>query len=183
MKTENLSYNLHYDSSFKHNAKAHKHNVHTNVTKLEQNEYKNDKIELNRIANKTTAGENLSGRLSFKGAPQVAEKTVEELSKTFGGKLAKNKVFNWFLEVVAENSLIADALIALGLTAIARPASIYAIPTKDPVEKKKNNYQVAHSVATGVLGLGFTIALAEPIKRGVKKLLENPSKYMKTEKW
>ncbi|MBS6552985.1 MAG: hypothetical protein KH321_03465, partial [Clostridium sp.] len=76
---------------------------------------------------------------------------------------------------------IADALIALGLTTIARPASIYVIPAKDEQEKKKNNYQVAHSIATGVLGLATTIAVAEPIKRGVKKLMKNPEKYMKND--
>ncbi len=150
MKTENLVYNIHQ-----------KHYLAQNNN--------------NRSANKTTAGQNPSGRLSFKGAP------VQIVAKTFGEKMAVNKWFNKFLDILADNSLIADALIALGLTTIARPASIYIIPTKDPVEKKKNNYQVAHSIATGVLGLATTIAVAEPVKRGIKKLMSNPSKYMKND--
>jgi hypothetical protein len=127
-----------------------------------------------RNANQTTAGVNPSGRLSFKANPMP-------IAKTFGEKMAVNKYFNKFLDILADNSLIADALIALGLTTIARPASIYVIPAKDEQEKKKNNYQVAHSIATGVLGLATTIAVAEPIKRGVKKLMKNPEKYMKND--
>ncbi|MBS4760350.1 MAG: hypothetical protein KHX03_06600 [Clostridium sp.] len=150
MKTENLVYNIHQ-----------KHYLAKNNN--------------NRSANKTTAGQNPSGRLSFKAAP------VPVVARTIGEKLAVNKMFNKFLDILADNSLIADALIALGLTTIARPASIYIIPTKDPVEKKKNNYQVAHSIATGVLGLATTIAVSEPIKRGIKKLMSNTSKYMKND--
>lgn len=128
----------------------------------------------NRNANQTTAGVNPSGRLSFKANPVP-------IAKTFGEKMAVNKYFNKFLDILADNSLIADALIALGLTTIARPASIYIIPAKDEKEKKKNNYQVGHSIATGILGLATTIAVAEPVKRGVKKLMKNPEKYMKND--
>ncbi len=151
MKTENLVYNIHP-----------KHYLAQNNN--------------NKSANQTTAGRNPSRRLSFKGGPAPVV-----VAKTFGEKLAVNKFFNKFLDILADNSLIADALIALGLTAIARPASIYIIPTKDPEEKRKNNYQVAHSIATGILGLATTIIAAEPIKRGVKKLMSNPKKYMKTD--
>ena len=42
-------------------------------------------------------------------------------------------------------------------------------------------YQVCQSISTGLLGLGTTLAVAEPIKRGVKKVLANPEKYMKTD--
>lgn len=167
MKTENLV----FLSQPKH---------YSNLTSNRQRTMSNLNIAnnsvVNRSANKTTAGMNPSGRLSFKRAQIVAP-----VAKTFAEKIAVNKYFNKFLDILADNSLIADALIALGLTAVVRPASIYAIPTKDPVEKKKNNYQVAHSIATGLLGLGTTLAIAEPIKRGVKKLLENPEKYMKND--
>lgn len=177
MKTENLTY-----SKFKHSSinfkqeKLREYGQTLEDSKGTMNPVHTvsecDKIELNKSANKTTAGVNPSGRLSFKGSPVP-------IARTLGEKIAVNKNFNKFLDLLADNSLIADALIALGLTTIARPASIYAIPTKDPVEKKKNNYQVAHSVATGILGLGTTIAVAEPVKRGVKKLMNNPEKYMK----
>lgn len=138
-----------------------------------------DKIKLNKSVNKTTAGENPSGRLSFKGKKEVAQMTAEELSKTFRGKLAKNKTFNWFLDSISNNTLVAEALFALGLTTIMRPAAIYAIPARNEEEKKKNKYQVAHSVATGILGLGLTFAIAEPLKRGVNKVIKDPEKYLK----
>ncbi len=147
MKTENLAYHNHYQHYLANNNN-------------------------NRSANKTTAGLNPSGRLSFKANPLP-------VAKTMGEKLARNKVFNWFLDILADNSLMADAIIALGLTAIARPALIAAFPSKDPVEKRKNEYQIGHSIGTGILGLITTFVAAEPIKRAVKKVMDNPSKYMK----
>ena len=184
MKTENLVYNIqNFQTINKPKGKMREQINDSNTRPVFRgsNVYGYDNFEMNKSATKTTAGQNPSGRLSFKGAPlQMAAKPAAQIvAKTFGEKLAVNKYFNKFLDILADNSLIADALIALGLTTIARPASIYIIPTKDPVEKKKNNYQVAHSIATGVLGLATTIAVAEPVKRGVKKLMNNPSKYMK----
>ena len=176
MKTENLVYNI---QNFQP-TKTPKGKMREQITAVSarpvfkgNNAYGYDNFEVNKSVTKTTAGQNPSGRLSFKGTP------AQVVAQTFGEKLAINKGFNKFLDILADNSLIADALIALGLTTIARPASIYIIPTKDPHEKKKNNYQVAHSVATGILGLATTIAVAEPIKRGVKKVMNNPTKYMK----
>lgn len=177
MKTENLRYSIQpqHSNSQKHSARrmqAKGYNDLNNITAKSVNEC--DKIELNKSVKKATAGIKPSGRLSFKANPAP-------IARTIGEKLAVNKGFNKFLDILADNSLIADALIALGLTTVARPASIYIIPTKDPVEKRKNNYQVGHSIATGLLGLGTTIAVAEPVKRGVKKVLNNPEKYMKTD--
>lgn len=163
MKTENLT----LFSQPKH---------YSNLSNNRQRFMSNENSVVSKSVNKTAVGMNPNGRLSFKGASAALP-----VAKTFAEKVAVNKYFNKFLDILVENSLIADALIALGLTAIVRPASIYAIPTKDPVEKKKNNYQVAHSISTGLLGLGTTLAIAEPIKRGVKKVLANPKKYMKND--
>ena len=183
MKTENLVYNIqNFQTNNKPKGKMREQimNAGTRPVFRGKNVYGSDNFEVNKSANKTTAGQNPSGRLSFKGSPvQMAAEPAMVIAKTFGEKLAINKYFNKFLDILADNSLIADALIALGLTTIARPASIYIIPAKNEHEKKKNNYQVAHSCATGILGLGTTIAVAEPVKRGVKKLMNNPSKYMK----
>lgn len=180
MKTENLGYNLqnHYPSQYlKQKQASERMREQTQVKDLNNHSGSSviecDKIEVNKSVIKTTAGKKPSGRLSFKGAP------VQVVAKTFGERLAINRGFNKFLDILADNSLIADALIALGLTAGARPAIIYAFPAKNPVEKKKNDYQVGHSVATGILGLGTTIVASEPVKRGVKELMKNPSKYMK----
>ena len=178
MKTENLVYNLQNFQQTKYPKGKMREQIQPENARpvfKGNNVYGYDNFEVNKGVTKTTAGQNPSGRLSFKGNPAPV------IAKTFGEKLAVNRWFNKFLDILADNSLIADALIALGLTTIARPASIYIIPTKDPHEKKKNNYQVAHSISTGVLGLATTIAVAEPVKRGVKKVMNNPSKYMKND--
>lgn len=185
MKTENLTYSLSNKTSFKKNAQEIKKRENENPLVAEsrvntsvRTAKKYDRVELNKQDIKATAGKNPSGRLSFKGKKEIAEMTVEQLSKTFGGKLATSKTFNKFLDIITKNSLLADALIALGFTAVLRPATIYAIPSKDKETRKKNNYQVAHSVATGLLGLGTTLAVSTPISRGIAKLLEHPENYL-----
>ena len=190
MKTENLVYNIQNFQS----TKTPKGKMREQITAMSarpvfrgNNVQGYDNFEVNKSVTKTTAGQNPSGRLSFKGAPvQTVARVLRDntsasqvVAKTIGEKFAVNKWFNKFLDILADNSLFADAIFALGLTTIARPASIYIIPAKNQHEKKKNNYQVAHSISTGILGLATTFAVAEPVKRGVKKLMNNPSKYMK----
>ena len=113
------------------------------------------------IRNKATAGENPSGRLSFKANPN-----------SFAMKLAKSNAFNWTLDITQKNSLVADALFALFLTSVLRPLMLFFMPTKGEDknnDKRKNEYQVAHSVATGIMGLGTTVAVAVPVKKAVNK--------------
>ena len=174
MKTENLLNHQpkHYTSFSGIKYKRSNTNANLLVSNLESNV--NDEIKINN-RNTATAGINPSGRLSFKG------RIPTPVAKTIGEKLAVNKGFNKLLDVLSYNTLVAESLIALFLTAVARPASIYAIPTKDPVEKKKNNYQVAHSVATGLLGLATTFIVSEPISRAVKKVAKNPQDYTQNE--
>ena len=117
------------------------------------------------IRNKATAGENPSGRLSFKANPN-----------SFAMKLAKSNAFNWTLDVTQKNSLVADALFALFLTSVLRPMMLFFMPTKGEDknnDKRKNEYQVGHSVATGLMGLGTTVAVAVPVKKGVNKFINH----------
>lgn len=160
MKTENLT----LLSQPKH---------YSNLRNNRQRLLSNENSVVSKSVNKTTVGMNPNGRLSFKRAPIVVP-----VAKTLGEKLAISKPFNWFLDKLADNTLVAEAIIALGLTGIFRPLSIYAIPTKDPIEKKKNNYQVGQSIATGLLGLGTTLLVSEPIKKGVQAIIKNPEKYI-----
>ena len=111
----------------------------------------------------TTAGKNPSGRLSFKANPN-----------SFAMKLAKSNAFNLTLDITQKNSLVADALFALFLTSVLRPAMLFFMPTKGDDknnDKRKNEYQVAHSVATGILGLATSVAVAVPVKNAVNKFL------------
>ena len=115
------------------------------------------------IKNKATAGENPSGRLSFKANPN-----------SFAMKLAKSNAFNWTLDITQKNSLVADALFALFLTSVLRPLMLFFMPTKGEDknnDKRKNEYQVGHSVATGIMGLATSVAVAVPVKNGVNKFV------------
>ena len=110
---------------------------------------------------KATAGENPSGRLSFKADPT-----------SFAVKLAKSNSFNKLLDITQMNSLVADAIFALFLTAGLRPLLLFLMPTKGDDknnDKRKNELQVSHSIATGIMGLGTTVAVAVPVKKAVNK--------------
>lgn len=153
-------------------------------SEMKTSAYESDKINVNKSAIKMTAGENPSGHLSFKGALPVGNinavtPEMKKLMNTFGGKLAHNKAFNWFIDRLYDNTLVAEAIYALGLTALLRPAAIAALPTKNEDDKKKNRYQIGQAISTGVIGLGLTFLVSEPFKRTVGKIIKNPGDYMK----
>lgn len=155
--------------------------AHTDQRTVGMTVYENDKINVNKNAT-TTAGINPSGRLSFKGKEYVskyAAKTADELKNTFAGKLVQNKAFNWFIDQTAGNTLVTEALVALGLTALLRPAAIAALPTNNQSDKQKNRYQIGQAISTGLVGLGLTILVSEPLKRSFTRLTEKPENFLK----
>ena len=53
-----------------------------------------------------------------------------------------------------------------------------------PGDKKNHDdkkYASAHSIASGLIGLGFTILLSNPIARAAKKITENPQTFVKNQ--
>lgn len=168
---------------FKGRDRENEFTAHTGQKTLGTSVYESDKINVNTSATKTTAGLNPSGRLSFKGSntyvSKYASKTAEELKHTFAGKLVQNRAFNWFIDQTAGNTLITEALVALGLTALLRPIAIAALPAKDESDKMKNRYQIGQAISTGLVGLGLTFLVSEPIKRSFTRLTENPQNFLK----
>lgn len=100
----------------------------------------------------------------------------EELKTTVGtGEIAK-KIAGWkittsILTLFNDQSLVAEALYALGVTAGLRAMVHLATPSKDESEKTKNQYRAANAVATGVIGTIFTILFAKPVGGAVDKIL------------
>ena len=104
-------------------------------------------------------------------------------------KAVTNKKFLKAMKFMNDNALLSDAGIALFYTCCMRPLSIAALPTKDAKEKKKNIYQIGHSISTGIIGFITAFAIQTPIKDAINKIShavssKNAEKYIdKTSKY
>ena len=113
------------------------------------------------------------------------EKVAETFKKNnpFWYGVVTNKTFLKAMKFMNDNALLSDAGIALFYTCCMRPASIAALPTKDSREKKKNIYQIGHSISTGIIGFVTAFAIQTPIKDAINKISQavtskNAEKYI-----
>ena len=137
------------------------------MCKHEHAVFKGNNIKIN-----TTDGYNSTDRVSFLGAPAKA-------GKTFTEAVVESKLFEKFCDMANKNSAIAEAVGALFITCIMRPAAIMAMPQKDI---DKNRKAASHSIASGVTGLVFAKIAYEPFAAAMKKVQESlnskDSKYL-----
>ena len=138
----------------------HLTNTTMSVYNTEQN---NERIKIT-----TTASDNACGRLSFKGSKEVK---VTNGMRKFANKLLASDFAQKVLTFTKKNSMLAEAIFALGITCGLRPGIILASPGKGE-DKEKNKYAAAHSIASGLIGLGSTLILVEPIKRAADKIIK-----------
>lgn len=89
------------------------------------------------------------------------------------------KVLEKFLNLASKNEAVFGAFFAIGLTCLLRPAAIMSLPGKKNKDDKK--YASAHSIASGVIGYLISLAVFDPISKGIKKITEssNPAQYFK----
>ena len=85
-------------------------------------------------------------------------------------KVVTNQKFLKSMKFINDNALLSDAGIALFYTCFMRPLSLAALPTKDDKEKKKNIYQMGHSISTGIIGFLTAFAIQTPIKDAIGKI-------------
>lgn len=80
------------------------------------------------------------------------------------------------LEFAAENGTLFTATTSLALSTIARPLAILSTPNTDKENKK---YACAKSLASSIVGYSLMLGASLPVAKAVKKIDENPSKYLK----
>ena len=102
------------------------------------------------------------------------DKVAETFKKNnpFLYKAVTNQKFLKAMKFMNDNALLSDAGIALFYTCCMRPLSIAALPTKDDKEKKKNIYQIGHSISTGIIGFVTAFAIQTPIKDAINKITQ-----------
>jgi hypothetical protein len=95
---------------------------------------------------------------SFTGInnPKAAETFAEKQLKTF------RKI----LVLCNHNTVIAQNLVALVLAATLRPLAIMSLPGKKNKDDKK--FASAHSIASGVIGFGFSSLIMAPFDKAAK---------------
>lgn len=102
---------------------------------------------------------------SFTGIKNVAA-VAGSLAPKKQGKISK--LFDKMLELCDEKTVIAQNLVALFLAAGLRPLAIMSLPgDKDKDDKK---YASGHSIASGIIGFGFSTIVMSPLDAAAKKL-------------
>ena len=102
---------------------------------------------------------------------------VNKIKQTNLWKFLNNKTLKKFIRMTNEKKKIFDAVFALGITCVLRPAAIMA--QSNDKNKEKNKKAASHSISSGLIGYGFAVALFSPIKKGLNKLKANPEIYAK----
>ena len=110
--------------------------------KCEHKQNNNDKIN-------TTIKSNSDGRVNFKGSPSTLLHKVAHFT--------------------SDKPLLAEAIFALSITCAARPLTIMAT-AKTEEDKEKCHYQVAKSIASGLIGLAATALISTPISKATKTM-------------
>jgi hypothetical protein len=79
---------------------------------------------------------------------------------------AEDGMLEKVLTLCNENTVIAQNLVALVLASTLRPLAIMSLPGKKDKDDKK--FASAHSIASGVIGFGFSSLIMSPFDKGAK---------------
>ena len=89
-----------------------------------------------------------------------------------------NKLLKKGLEFASDNGALFVGTTSLVLSTVARPIAIMSTPKTD---KENRKYATAKSLASSAIGYGLMLFASLPLAKSVKKINENPSKYLKNE--
>ena len=92
------------------------------------------------------------------------------------GNFYKSKTLKKGLEFAADKGALFAAGTSLALSTVARPIAIYATPKTD---KENRKLACAKSIASSTVGFGLMLGASLPIANSVKKISDNPTKYLK----
>lgn len=120
-----------------------------------------------------------TSKLNYNKSTVVGERNANDCI-SFKGNLVdtvlRSKPAHAMIHRAYKNPLLSEALFALIITCGLRPATIMATAGKDEDNKKKCKMQVAKSFATGLVGLGTTIIVSNPISHAINKFAGSGAK-------
>ena len=118
--------------------------------------------EKNAGAYDNNRGYNANFNGSFTGKSEAAVKTIKK------GGILTSKWFNKLTKYSYDHNVATNALIALGLAGVLRPATIMTLPGKK--DKEDKIYASGHSMASAILGFVASVIITSPLDEAVKKL-------------
>ncbi len=132
--------------------------------------------EKNKGAYNDNRGYNADFNGSFTGKSETAVNTIKK-----GGGILTSKWFNKLAKYSDEHNIATNALIALGLAGVLRPATIMTLPGKK--DKEDKIYASGHSMASAIIGFIASVIITSPLDVAVKKLFDtddgNTKEYSK----
>ena len=123
------------------------------------------------ISNKNKKTANV---ISFGGLP-LSE--VQKIKKSGLWKFLNKKWLENFIAKADSSQTLFDALFALVLTCVLRPAAIM-VQSNDK-NRNKNKKAAAHSISSGLIGYAFAKVVFSPIKIAIDKIKAHPDFYAK----
>lgn len=99
-----------------------------------------------------------------------------QIKPSFKG-IYNNKHVLKSLKFAAENSALFSATVGAALSVVARPIAILSTPKTDERNKK---FACAKSLSSSVTGYLIMAAASMPVANAVKKIDDNPQKFLKT---
>lgn len=98
-------------------------------------------------------------------------------AKSFMEKIMDTRAFNWLTGFAGAHNVAAAALVALFLAGGLRPAITIALPGKKDMEDKI--FAAGHSMASALIGFGFSTLITTPIDSGIKFIMKDAKKMQK----
>ena len=102
---------------------------------------------------------------------------VQKIKKSGLWKFLNKKWLENFIAKADSSQTLFDALFALVLTCVLRPAAIM-VQSNDK-NRNKNKKAAAHSISSGIIGYGFAKVVFSPIKNAIDKIKAHPDFYAK----
>ncbi len=143
-------------------------------------------MQINRINNPITYTKQISPSLQYSnGAKENNTPSFKGLGEgAVAQHLAKSPGFKKLLLYSNKNTLVIEAMYALLITCLLRPAVTLMTPAETEIDKDKNKFRAAHAAASGALGFLFTVCFAHPISDAVDKIMttklpDGSFKYLK----
>ena len=98
----------------------------------------------------------------------------EAAAKSFMEKLMNNRGFDWLTGFAGEHNVAAASLVGLFLAGGLRPALTISLPGKK--DKEDKIYAAGHSMASGLIGFGFSTLITTPLDSGIKYIFKDANK-------
>ena len=117
-----------------------------------------------------------SGSGASKKTSEAAAKVFNNLGNTISDKILGSEKFKKLLEVFEEKTVVAQALVALVVAGVLRPATNMAMAGKN--DREDSMYAAAHAISSAVIGFVVSSIVMAPFDKAFKKIKNDPKKYL-----